>query len=177
MSIGRWMDKKAVVHIHNGILLSYWKESIWISFSEVDETRAYDTQWSKSERKTPINILMHIYEFRKSVTMTLYARQQKRHRYKEQTFGLCRRSRGWDDLREQHWNMHTTIREIDDQSKFNALNRVLKAGALGQPWGMGWGGRQGGFQDGGTHIQPLLIHVKVRQKPLQYCKVISLQLK
>jgi len=30
-------------------------------------------------------------EFRKMVTMTLYARQQKRHRYKEQTFGLCGR--------------------------------------------------------------------------------------
>ena len=41
-------------------------------------------------------------EFRKMVTMTLYARQQKRHRYKEQTFGLCGRRRGWDDLREQH---------------------------------------------------------------------------
>ena len=39
-------------------------------------------------------------EFRKMVTMTLYARQQKRHRSKEQTFGLHERSRGWDDLRE-----------------------------------------------------------------------------
>ena len=27
-------------------------------------------------------------EFRKMVMMTLYVRQQKRHRYKEQTFGL-----------------------------------------------------------------------------------------
>ena len=39
-------------------------------------------------------------EFRKMVTMTPYARQPKRHRYKEQTFGLCRRRRGWDDLTE-----------------------------------------------------------------------------
>ena len=38
-------------------------------------------------------------EFRKMVMMTLYARQQKRYRYKEQTFRLCRR-RLWDDLRE-----------------------------------------------------------------------------
>ena len=30
-------------------------------------------------------------EFRKMVTMTLYARQQKRHRCKEQTVGLCER--------------------------------------------------------------------------------------
>ena len=28
----------------------------------------------------------------------------------------------------------------------------------------------------GTHINPWLIHVNVWQKPLQYCKVISLQL-
>ena len=46
------------------------------------------------------SILMHIYmEFRKMVTMTLYVRQQKRHRCKEQTFELCGRRQGWDDLR------------------------------------------------------------------------------
>ena len=39
-------------------------------------------------------------EFRKMVMMTLYAKQQKRHRFKEQTFGLCGRMQGWDDLRE-----------------------------------------------------------------------------
>ena len=39
-------------------------------------------------------------EFLKMVTMTLYARQQKRHRYKEQTFGLLGRRQQWGDLRE-----------------------------------------------------------------------------
>ena len=28
----------------------------------------------------------------------------------------------------------------------------------------------------GTHVNPWLIHLNVWQKPLQYCKVISLQL-
>ena len=37
-------------------------------------------------------------EFRKMVMMTLYARQQKRHRCIDQSFGLCGRRRGWDDL-------------------------------------------------------------------------------
>ena len=37
------------------------------------------------------------------------------------------------------------------------------------------GGRE--VQDGETHVHPWLIHVNVWQKPLQYCKVISLQLK
>ena len=52
--ISRWMDKKAVVHIHIGVLLSHSKEYIWISSNEVDETGAYYTEWSKPERKTPI---------------------------------------------------------------------------------------------------------------------------
>ena len=60
-------------------------------------------------------------EFRKMVMMTLYVRPQKRHRDKEQTFGLC----------------------VGGSS--------------------GWG--------------KWLIHVNVWQKSLQYCKVISLQLK
>ena len=41
MSIGTRMDKKVVVHTHNGILLSYRKEQVWISSNEVDETGAY----------------------------------------------------------------------------------------------------------------------------------------
>ena len=39
-------------------------------------------------------------EFRKMVTITLYARQQERHRCIEQSFELCGRMPGWDDLRE-----------------------------------------------------------------------------
>ena len=41
-----------------------------------------------------------------------------------------------------------------------------------------WGGEGWrGVQDGGTHVHPWLIHADVWQKPPQYCKVISLQLK
>ena len=57
MSIGRWMDEKAAVHVHNGILLSYYKECIGISSNEMDETGAYYTEQSKSERKTPIEYI------------------------------------------------------------------------------------------------------------------------
>ena len=89
-------------------------------------------------------------EFRKMVTMTLYARQQKRHRCKEQTFGLFGRRQGWNDLREYHWNMYITIWKIHDQCKFDAWSRALKAGA--QPMGMGWGGRwEGGSGRGDTY--------------------------
>ena len=48
------MDKEGVVHIHNGISLSYKKEHIWVSANEVDEPRAYYTEWSKSEKERQI---------------------------------------------------------------------------------------------------------------------------
>ena len=44
------MDKEAVVHIQNGILLIYKKEHIWVSSFETDEPGAYHAEWSKSER-------------------------------------------------------------------------------------------------------------------------------
>ena len=56
------------------------------------------------------------------------------------------------------------------------MRQVLGAGALGRPRGMGWRGRREEGLGWGTHVSPWLIHVNVWQKPLQYCKVISLQL-
>ena len=85
-------------------------------------------------------------EFRKMVTITLYARQQKRHRCIEQSFGLCGRGRGWEDLGEWHWNMYNIIYETSRQSRFDAGYWRLGAGALGQPRRMVWGG-------GGRRIQ------------------------
>ena len=137
--MSRQMDKKAAEHIHNGVLLSHKKEYIWISSNEVDETGAYYTGWSKPERKTTNTVYQRIYmEFRKIVMITLYARQQKRHRCIEQSFGLC--GRGRDDLGEWNWNMYIIICEMNCQSRFDAWYRVLGAVALEWPRGMGWGG-------------------------------------
>ena len=54
---------------------------------------------------------------------------------------------------------------------------ALKDGALGEPRGMGWGGSWEGVLGWGTCVHLWLIYVSVWEKPLQYCKVISLQLK
>ena len=56
------------------------------------------------------------------------------------------------------------------------MRQVLRTGALGSPRGTGWGGRWEGGSGWGTHVNSCLTHVNVWQKPLQYCKVISLQL-
>ena len=54
------------------------------------------------------------------------------------------------------------------------MRQVLGPGALERPRGIGQKGR--GEGGGGIHVKPWLILVNVCQKPLQYCKVISLQL-
>ena len=61
--------------------------------------------------KDHYSILTHIYmEFRKMITITLYAKQKKRHRCIEQTFGLCERRRGWDVSREQPFGFKHKLR-------------------------------------------------------------------
>ena len=56
------------------------------------------------------------------------------------------------------------------------MRKMLGAGALGRPRGIGWRGRWEWGLGWGIHVNPWLIRVNVWQKPLQYCKVISLQL-
>ena len=68
----------------------------------------------------------------------------------------------------QGWNRLPT--------QVGCMRQVLRAGALGRPRGMGWRGRQEGGSGWGTHVNPWMIHVNVWQKPLEHCKLISLQL-
>ena len=107
------------------------------------------------------------------VMITLYAKQKKRHRCTEQTFGLCGRRQGWDVLKEQHvyylgWNR--------SPAQVGCMRQVLGPGALGRPRGIGWRGRWEGGSGWGIHVTPWLIHVNVWQNPLKGCEVISLQL-
>ena len=76
------------------------------------------------------------------VLMILHAGQQKRLRYKEQTFELSGRRQGWDGSRKEHWNMCIIIWKIDDQCKFDAWSWAPKDCALGQP--ERWGGKEVG---------------------------------
>ena len=52
------MEKEDVVHIHNGMLLSYKKEWNNAICNNMDGPRDYHTKWSKSERErqTPYDI-------------------------------------------------------------------------------------------------------------------------
>ena len=109
------MYKKAVVHIHNGVLRSHLKnrfESVlmrWMKLepiiqSEVRQKEKHQYSISSVQFISVAQscILMHNMEFRKMVMITLYVRQQKRHRCIEQSFGLRGRGRVWGDLGEWH---------------------------------------------------------------------------
>ena len=61
-------------------------------------------------------------------------------------------------------------------AQVGCMRQVLGSGALGRPRGIGWRGRWEWGLGWGIHVHPWLILVNVWQKPLQYCKVISLQL-
>ena len=80
------------------------------------------------------------------------------------------------------WSERIALKQVYYQgwnrppAQVGCMRQVLRAGALGRPRGMGWRGRWEGGSGWGTHVNPWLIQVNVRQKPLQYCKVISLQL-
>ena len=109
--------------------------------------------------------------------MTLYVRQQKRHRCKEQDFWIL-----WEKVRVG-WFERIALKHIYYHmwNRSPVLVRCMRLGAQGWCTGMtlwdGWGGRCKGVSGWRTHVHPWLIHVNVWQKPPQYYKVISLQLK
>ena len=66
MPIGRWMDKKAVVHMHNGILLNYKKnefipfEAIWIDLEFIILSEVSQRQISLNPSWTHLEPLSHL---------------------------------------------------------------------------------------------------------------------
>ena len=87
-----------------------WIRKVWytyiMEYFSVIKKNIFESvlmRWMKLEPIIQSELSQKVkYQYSILTHMTLYARQQKRHRYKEQTFGLCGRRRGWDDLREQH---------------------------------------------------------------------------
>ena len=66
----------------------------------MDETGAYYTEGTKSEREPSIHYInAYIWTLERRLQRS-YTQGNKRDRCKEQTFGVCGRRRGWDDLRE-----------------------------------------------------------------------------
>ena len=114
-------------------------------------------------------------EFRKMVMITQYAKQKKRHRCTEQTFGLCGRRRG-GMFRENSIETSVLSRVKQITSPVWMHETSARAWCTGKTQRDGVEGEVGGGIGMGNTCKSWLIHVNVWQKPLQYCKVISLQL-
>ena len=84
---------------------------------------------------------------------------------------LKRKTRGWDDLGEWHWNMYNIIYETSRQSRFDARYWMLGAGALGWPRGMVWGGRREEGSGWGTRVYLWQIHFDIWQNQYNIVKL------
>ena len=87
-------------------------------------------------------------EFKKMLMITLYAKQKKRHRCIEQSFGLCGRRLGWDVSREQHRNMYIIWGETDHQPRLDARDKRSDLVHWEDPEGLGGEGGGRGDRDG-----------------------------
>ena len=113
---------------------------------------------------------------RKMVTITLYARQQKRHRCIEQSFGLWERARvGWSGrtaLKHVYYHMW-------NESPVQVWCMIQDA----QGWCTGMTPKDGMGREVGRGLRmgntctPMADSCQCMAKPIQYCEVISLQLK
>ena len=56
--------------------------------------------------KDHYSMLTHIYGIQKDGNNNPICKTEKETQMYRQTFGLCGRRRGWDDLREQHGNVY-----------------------------------------------------------------------
>ena len=109
-------------------------------------------------------------EFRKMVTITPGMRQQKRHWWIDQSYGLCGRGRGWGDLGEWHWNMCNIMYETSRQSRFDGRFWMLGAGALGWPRGRVGGGRREEGSGWGTRVYLWWIYFDIWQNEYNIVK-------
>ena len=127
--------------------------------------------------KDQYSILTHIYmEFRKMVMITLYAKQKKETQMYRTDFWTL-----WEKVRVGCFE-RTALKHVYylgwNRSPVQAgcMRQVLRPGALGRHRGIEWRGRWEGGSGWGILVNPWLIHVNVWQNPLQYCKIIRLQL-
>ena len=166
MSISRWVDKEVVVHIHNGIWLNCRKECIWVSSNEVNETRAFYTEWRKSERETPIlHIDTCIWNLERWYWWSYMQGSKRDTDVKNRLLDSVGEGEG-----EMIWENNTEICILPYVKQVTSASSVHESGHS-EPvlWynPEGWGGQGGGrgFRMGGTHVHLWLIHVDVWRKP------------
>ena len=109
------------------------------------------------------------------VTIALYAKQKKRHRCREQTLGLCGRSEG-GMFRENSIETSILSRVKQTTSPGWMHETSAQGWCTGKTQRVGMGREVGGGIGMGNTSKSTADSSQCMAKPLQYCKVISLQL-
>ena len=151
MSIDRWMDKAAVVHIHNGILLRHKNKCIWVSFKEVDELTAYYTEWSKSKGEIKIYTDRYIWNLEWRSWWIYLQGSNGETDWENRLLDVGQGEEGEDMYAESNVETYITICKTDSQWESAMWLRELKQG-LGSNL-EGWAG--GEVQQGGNMCMPM----------------------
>ena len=182
------------------------KEYIWISSNEVDKTGAYYTEWGNPERKTPIQYQNRSDQVSHSVMSDSLRPHELQHArppcpsptpdgiYKDGNENpICETAKETQTYRTVFWTLCERVRvgwfgrmalksvyyHMWNESPVQV--RCMRQGAQGWCTGMtqrdGMGREvEGGFRMGNTYT-PVADSCQCMTKPLQHCKIISLQLK
>ena len=144
----------------------------WVSSKEVDEPRAYYAEWSKSKGERQI-LYINTYVWNlERVLMIPHAGQQRRHRHKEQTFGLSgERESG------MIWKSSTETYTLPYAKQITSGNFLYDAGSSKQVLRDNLEGWEGGWWASGHGYACGWFTLMSGRKSSQYCKVIILQLK
>ena len=142
----------------------------------MDETGAYYTEWGKPERKTPIQYTnAYIWNLENGNDNPVCETAKETQIYRT-VYGLCGRGRGWDDWEN---GIETCLISCKKELPVQVQCRIRDAWG----WCTGMTQRDGTGRDVGDGFRMGNMCIPVADlcwcmaKPIQYCKVISLQLK
>ena len=120
--------------LYNGILLSHKKEPIWVSYNEVNESIAYYTEWSMSERQI------------------LYINAYIWHLERRYWWTDLQGSNGDRNIEKRLWTWGGGKESMGSMG-IHCMSRGAQTGVLWPPRGVGWGRKEG--QEGGDICTPM----------------------
>ena len=121
-----WIKKLWYIYTRD---ISHKKEHIWVSSNEVDKPKAYNTEWSNSEREKQISYTnAYIWNLERWYWWTYLQGSSGDTDIREQTYGHGGgEQRGWD-VRKSDMETYITICKTDSQWNFAMWLRELKPG-------------------------------------------------
>ena len=113
MSFDRDLDKEDVVHIYNGILLSYKKEWNNAICSNMDGSRNYHTKWQKAERQILYEIT-YVWNLKYDTNELIY-KTKTTSKHGKQTYSYQRGKGAGDKLGVWDQHIHTAIHKTGNK--------------------------------------------------------------